>query len=254
MLKQPLHVMVTRPLPAGEVLCQHVVAAGGRATLFPTIVFLPPIHPAPYTDMHHYDWWIFTSPQAVYASQLALQEPWQAAQRTIHIAAVGAGTAAALQAAGFSVTALPADTDWNSEGLLDLAELQHIRGKKIAIVTGTGGRTFLQEQLQARGAAVDPIYVYQRACPAVAVDTPVALLRAGEIDVIVCTSGDGLQNLTSLLSSAWSDLQGVALIVISERMRTLAVALGFTQIFMAKNASHNAIMETLTQLAARQAE
>lgn len=238
-------VMVTRPGSAGEMLCEKIRAAGGEAIHFPSIVFAPPAD----LDLLHrqvaaiaeYDWLIFISPQAVAASVTLIKQHWVAAVR---IAAVGAGTAAALIAAGLPVTVYPVD-EWSSEGVLALPEFQQVAGQKIALMTGADGRDHLAQHLVARGAIVTTLIAYQRCLPTVDVTNYVKLILTNKVDVIVCTSGDGLRNTKTLLLSAWSVLQDVAVIVISEKMRLLAQELGFHKIFLAKNAGHDAIMDVL---------
>jgi uncharacterized protein HemX/uroporphyrinogen-III synthase len=251
MLTHALNVMVTRPPPAGAALCQEIVAAGGHAIYFPTLAFLPPVHPEllpqQLAELDQYDWLIFISPQAVYASQAAIHASWPVFPAEVKIAAVGRGTAVALQSANLPVTVYP-HTQWSSDGLLDLPEFQALTGKKIALFRGEGGREWLAENLTARGASLAPIIVYQRALPDVVVTDYVALVQTHKIDLVVCTSSEGLQNLKTLLQAAWLELQTIAVIVISERMRIFAAELGFHKIFLAKNPSHGAIMEVLTQL------
>jgi uroporphyrinogen-III synthase len=253
MLTHALSVMVTRPQPAGDALCQEIIAAGGHAIYFPTLAFAPPLNPEllpqQLAEIDQYDWLIFISPQAVYASQAALHASWSVFPASVKIAAVGAGTAAALQAANLPVTVYP-QTEWSSDGLLDLPDFTSLAGKKVALFRGEGGRECLAENLTARLAVVTPIIVYRRVLPDVVVTDCLALLQTHKIDVVVCTSGEGLRNLKTLLHAAWPELQSIAVIVISERMRVLAEILGFHKIFLAKNPGHGAIMEVLTQISA----
>jgi uroporphyrinogen-III synthase len=155
MLTHALNVMVTRPLPAGATLCQEIVAAGGHAICFPTIEFGQPFHPEllpqQFAELDQYDWLIFISPQAVYASQAAIHASWPIFPAELKIAAVGKGTAIALQAANLPVAVYP-HTEWSSDGLLDLPEFQALAGKKIALFRGEGGREWLSENLTTRGA------------------------------------------------------------------------------------------------------
>jgi uncharacterized protein HemX/uroporphyrinogen-III synthase len=255
MPKHPLQVMVTRPLPAGAVLCEMIDAAGDHAIYFPTLTFVKPTDSAVVEQqiraLDQYDWLIFISPQAVYASQDSIHAHWPELPKHVKIAAVGAGTAAALHSAQLTVSAFPS-TEWNSEGLLALPEFQTVAGKKIALISGAGGREYLAENLVARDAEVISIAVYQRALPDVVTTDYVNLLQVQKIDVVVCTSGEGLRNLKTLLQAAWLDLQNVLLVVISAKMQTLARTLGFHKIFLAKNAGHSAIMDALSQISASQ--
>jgi uroporphyrinogen-III synthase len=241
-------VLVTRPGVAGEILCEKIRAAGGEAIYFPTLVFAPPANEFLFQQhvlsINQYNWLIFISPQAVAASYAILHAAWPEWPSNVKIAAVGAGTASVLEAAGFLVTVYPAE-NWSSEGLLALSEFKFIADKKIGLVCGEGGRDYLAKELLQRKAEVTGMIAYRRCVPAVDVTDYVALITAHKINRLVCTSLDGLQNLKHLLFAAWPTLQNIPLVVVSERMQLAARELAFTQILLAKNASHDAIMSVL---------
>jgi uroporphyrinogen-III synthase len=135
----------------------------------------------------------------------------------------------------------PAD-NWNSEALLASPVLLGVQGKKIAIIRGETGREVLADVLSQRGAHVDNMIAYRRVISKVDVQPYKNLITAHEIDIIICTSNEILQNLTSLLG-----VQPVPLMVISERMLSFARKLGFKYLYLAKNASHDAIISELVK-------
>lgn len=243
-------VLVTRPHPAGEQLCQAIQRAGGHAYYFPTIEIVPLPESkevmAALSTLDQADWLIFVSPQAVYTSIDAIQKAWPRFPQKVKIAAIGDGTASVLRNAGLPVTAVPAD-DWRSEGLLRLPVFQHLEGQKILLFHGEAGRDYLVEQLKERGATVNHVVTYRRALPQVDVTKTVKLIQSHQINLVVCTSGEGIINLKKLLSSEWDVLRHIPLLVISERMQSLAKSEGFERVILAKNASQDAIMETLQQ-------
>jgi uroporphyrinogen-III synthase len=160
---------------------------------------------------------------------------------------VGSGTAKALKEAGYLVAAHP-ELNWSSEGLLDLPEFQTIAGKKIAIVRGEGGRELLEKTLLSRGALVSHVIAYQRVLPEIETCPYVDLFKHRQIDVVVCTSYEGVRHFKILLgTNAWLDIKDIPLIVMSERIKTLAHDLGFQTIWVARHASHDAILELLAQ-------
>lgn len=220
-----LHILVTRPKPQGKMLCEKIRELGGDPIYFPTIEIKSIPCSAP---TKHYDWVVFVSPQAVYHGAHLLKDPLP------NIAAVGAGTAKLLEEMHLPVTLFPA-TEWSSEGLLNLSEFQQCQGKNIAIVKGEGGRDHLSSQLRARGAIIDHLDVYQRLLPT---QPNLKLLTDQKIDIIVCTSGDGLQNLLIL----WKDAVHQPLLVVSQRIAELARQLGFKEVHVANNASHEEII------------
>ncbi len=245
-----LTVMVTRPLPAGALLSELIVAQGGLAIHFPTIAFVP-------ADTHRFEqaitqlgeqaWLIFISPQAVYASVPAIRRAWPHLPPTLKFAAVGAGTASALHDAGYQVSVYP-DGEWNSEGLLALPLFQTVAGQKIAVIRGEGGREFIDQSLRERGAVVTPVIAYKRSLPDVDVASILLLFKQHKIDTVICASFESVKHLKILLGEAgWPFINTIPLIVVSERIKMLANDLGFQTIWVAQNASHAAVMETLAQ-------
>ena len=100
---------------------------------------------------------VFTSPNAVRAATGL--RPLRARRGQTWLA-VGAGTAAALHRAGIAHADAPVRMD--SEGLLAVPALQHVRGRSIGLVTAPGGRDHLAPALRARGADVRRADVYAR--------------------------------------------------------------------------------------------
>lgn len=245
-------ILITRPAPAGPVLCSLIEAQGAHAIHFPTIQFAPPPDQEALNqsiamlDQHH--WLIFISPQAVYAASPLIRKAWPVLPAHVKIAAVGAGTAQALAQAGYTVACYPTQ-EWSSEGLLDLPEFRSLTGKKIAIIRGAGGRELLANTLVERGAAVTHMIAYQRVLPDRVKNLPWHDSNQKTIHAIVCTSFEAVQNLKKLFAEeAWSTIQQTPLIVVSERIKMLAHNLDFQTIWVARNASHEAILEALEGL------
>ena len=246
-----LTILVTRPDPSGTELCELIDAHGGHAIHFPTIAFSPPSDSEAFKKsvaaLGQMDWLVFISPQAVYSSIVAIRHAWPDFPPAIRFAAVGEGTANALKAAGYLVSAFPG-TEWNSEGLLKLPEFQSLAGKKIAIVRGQGGREFLANALIDRGAKVEHVVAYQRTQPESDVKPFLDLLKQKRIDVIICTSFEGVQNLKRMIGEkSFPYLRDVPVIVVSERIKMLARDLDFQTIWVAHNASHPALLAALAQ-------
>lgn len=245
-------VLVTRPKPQGQLLCEAIRAHGGKAVYFPTVDIEPPQDQAglqqQINDLAQYDWLIFLSPQAVYQSMPMIHARWPRLPDHAQIAAVGGGTVAALNAAGMNVDACP-ENDWSSEGLLALPELQAVAGKKIALFQGEGGRELLAESLKERGAILAEIIAYRRVLPQVDVTKYVNLIRQKKMDTVICASGEAVQNLKKMLGhEQWPNLRNMTLVVVSQRIADIATELGFKKIVIAKNASDAAIIEKLEEL------
>lgn len=246
-----LTVLVTRPRPQGEALCALIQEAGGQAVYFPTIEIQPPENPAQFAEhikkLDEFDYLLFVSPQAVLHSLTLIKPHWPTLPPTLKIAAVGESTAKTLRGHGLSVDFFPKD-EWSSEGLLKLEEFHTVGGKKIGLVKGEGGREVLEETLASRGATVTPFIAYRRGLPVVDSAPYAKLFREHKINVIVAASFESLTNLKKLLGSDhWAELSLVPVIVNSARLKALAEESGFKTLLLARNASHNAIIETLSQ-------
>jgi uroporphyrinogen-III synthase len=230
-----------------------IEAAGGKVILFPVLAIAPPqdhkVVLSVLQRLAQFDLAVFISPNAVgyglrYAAQVG------GLPTKLQIAAVGAGTARALQAAGHPPTLAP-EHDFNSEALLALPALQQVAGKKIIIFRGEGGREHLADTLRSRGAHVEYVQVYRREKPPV--DRAVLLdawVHDG-ISAIVVTSNEGLQNLYELIGSEGQvHLHKAQLVVVSERAVDLARRLGIQRApVVAERAGDEAILAALSRLA-----
>lgn len=174
---------------------------------------------------------VFTSPMAVAAA--ARLEKLLPAPGAAWLA-VGNGTAAALREAGIAAVA-PARMD--SEGLLALAELQHVNGLAVGLVTAPGGRGEIAPALQRRGAHVLRADVYER-IPVAPEGRALEALRALQAPAwIALSSGAALETLLATLAQDdIAALQRAGVLAASERLAALARQRGFTQVVVAASA------------------
>lgn len=236
-----LTILVTRPAPQGQQLCEYIKKAGGNPIFLPTIEIVPIEDKSlSLIEWSHYDWVIFMSPQTVYQSVSIIKS----IPEHVQVAAVGESTARLLKNHHISQVIYPKE-DWRSEGLLALPEFQRVKDKKIALVCGENGRTWLGEELESRGASITRIVTFRRLLPKIDLTAYIDILP--KIDIIVCTSNEIIGNLKILFQSHWQALQIKKVIVVSERMLQYAKELGFQKIILANNASHDAIMSILFQ-------
>jgi uroporphyrinogen-III synthase len=242
------HVLITRPVHQAENLAKLVEQAGGIAVRFPCLQITGMNLDFEATDiarkLSNAQWLIFTSPNAV---NFALQANGGKISQffTKHIAAIGSGTAKALEHAGLRVDLLP-ETGFDSEALLATPAFRHVHGQEIIIVRGRGGRDVLANVLSERGAIVDFLEVYKREMPDIDNTQVLDLLKQRKLDGIVITSGEALKNLLVLIGSGyWERLFSIPLITISQRLQTLAADLGFTRTSVTQNPSDNAMLDAL---------
>jgi uroporphyrinogen-III synthase len=163
-----------------------------------------------------FDFIIFTSTNAVRFGALLLDQ-----KRDLTLAALGPATARALNQAGYRVALQPNDT-FDSESLLRHPRLEHLAGRRVLIIKGSGGRPFLAQQLTQRGADVVTADVYQRlpATPSQAVlGALLEQFRAGAVQVITATSLEIAVNLLGIVTPELRDeFQGVHWLVAGARI------------------------------------
>lgn len=245
-------VLVTRPAgDAAEALCAALRAAGFRVFHQPLIELhglSSPSHAQRQIllRLDTYQHVIFISSNAVAFGMRWVENFWPQLPEGLRWYAVGVATAAAL--GGFGIEASTPGTSMSTEGLLAMASLQDVRGERVLLVKGEGGRDTLRQQLIARGAAVDELACYRRGVPQLAEGELAARLDSWAIDVMLVSSGEGVGNLQLLLSPAESTkLKAVGMIVPSFRVATIAREAGFSHIITADNASDGAMIGALQQ-------
>lgn len=213
-----LTVVVTRPDRQAGPLMRLLREAGAAAVAFPTLVIDPieldtAARERCTPDAH--DWVIFTSANAVDCAFAQLPRP-----RRARVAAVGRATSRALQDAGVEVLAMPATVS-DSESLLALRELTDVRGLRILILKGLGGRDKLRDTLAARGAEVTLGEVYRRkvAEPGAAALEELRRACSADCTVVLVTSVEVLDALLELAPDASCPrLKGMPLLLPGERV------------------------------------
>lgn len=244
-----VRVLVTRPRDQAENLVRLIEACGGEAIRFPVIEIVDPKDmralQAIIDRLKDFSLAIFISPNAVYRTMKLIHARggWP---QTLRVACVGRGSARELKTFGFEDIIVPPDR-FDSEALLEIPELQAVKGKRIVIFRGEGGRELLGDTLKSRGAEIEYAECYRRVRPDIDV-TP--LLRRGErreIDIISVTSVEGLQNLFSMVGEAGQHwLIRTPIVVVSERMVKVCREWGFkTEPQLASPASDEAILSAI---------
>lgn len=233
---QGLRILVTRPAAQAKALAQMIAARGGEPIRFALLEIAPADDPQPLQQaiarLDDYAMAIFISPNAVLFSvaQILAQRGWP---QRLRAAAVGPGTAAALAACGIAEVIVPASR-FDSAALLEMPPLQRaaVRGKKILILRGNGGREELAATLRERGAQVEAVSCYRRLPPGDA-NAMVSLLRNKGVDALTISSSEGLRNLMPLLDTeSLARLQDKPLFAAHPRIAETATGLGWRQVIV----------------------
>ncbi len=190
--------MVTRAAPQSEALCELLVADGAVPLPVPVMRVQPLLGDRGLAGLRgriaagEFDDLVFTSANAV-ELLLSLGPLAQAASR---VYAIGPGTAAAVRQFGWSVEPLPAG--FIAESLASRIGERAVAGRRVLLPRAGGARDVLPRQLQAQGAQVEVVELYQMV-PDQASQAPLrALIRAGGVDCATFTSGSSVRCFVEL--------------------------------------------------------
>lgn len=187
-------VIITRPAAQAELLARCVAQAGFAPLIFPAIEIEPvedeaPLHAA-LGRLAHYRLAIFVSPNAIDQAFLHLRRysthGWP---ESVPVAVMGPGSLRALTANGVATgthriffpcsaenagesgepefpPSMPSSTadrqQFDSESLFEQLDIEALRGGRVLIVKGNGGRPWLADRLTERGVLVDAVESYRR--------------------------------------------------------------------------------------------
>ena len=255
-----IKVLVTRPEKQAEALCESIQNLGGTAIRFPVIEITQSrdqqAAKTALDNIPQYDIGIFISRNAVNWTVKLLAEKTSTQKKSnldkLTLIAIGTATAKTLEQILSAQVITNSGT--NSEALLELEALseEDVRGKKIIIFRGEGGREHLATMLRKRGAMVDYAEVYHRDCPQYDREVVAELWSSNSPDVVIVTSNKGLENLFSLLNEEQRNiLLGKQLLVMGGRMLNFSNGFGFAiPPILAEESSDEGILSTIVKWAA----
>jgi uroporphyrinogen-III synthase len=202
-----INILVTRPQHQAAGLSEKIRAEGGNPVLFPVLEIRDIEDRQPLLNLidrlHEFHLAVFVSPNAVNKAMgsIAAKRAPQPLPPALKIAAVGQGTVKALKAFGAESVIAPT-ARFDSEALLDMAELQQVEGKRVVIFRGEGGRELLGETLKKRGAILEYVPCYRRAKPDADIAQSLKSWEKMKIGGITITSSEGLRNLFEILGES----------------------------------------------------
>jgi len=202
-------IAVTRPAHQARELAELIEAAGGSAFVFTVTGIRDVEDPRALDDLidwrDEFDIAVFVSPNAVERA-LGMIAARRAFPRRLACDAIGPGGARALERHGITGIITPA-ASFDSEGLLAETAFVHVRGKRVVIFRGDGGRELLGETLYARGAILEFAECYRRVRPEGDAAPLVAACAGGGLDAITVTSSESVRNLRAMAGEAgWQTL------------------------------------------------
>ena len=202
------HIVVTRPLAQAAHLLQALLERGAVPVKFPVLAIHDLQDSSAIVDaairLDGFDLVIFVSPNAVEKALdvILKQRQWPS---NLLVATMGRSSEQALAARGITRVIAPS-LRFDSEALLDLPELQSIKGQRILICRGDGGRELLGTTLKERGGLVEFLTCYQRVQPSLDAAPLLSLWQEGKFDAVTLTSSEGLRNFCAMigrLGMAW---------------------------------------------------
>lgn len=249
-----MNILITRPSPYGEELVSKLLSIGKLAYHFPLIYFSSGKTLSSIKQHLHSlttgDFLFIVSQHAVkYAHHqlLTMGINWPT---TVKYYTIGRKTSIKMQTLSGIVSKFPTQEE-TSENLLQFPELiHHISGRRVLILRGNnGGRNFLKNTLQKRGALVLCCECYTRKEFKYNGIQQCNRMLTLKINIIVVTTGEMLKQLYYLIPCYYRNtwLLKCRLIVVSYRQAILAKNFGWTDIIITKSSNNNAIFITLLE-------
>ncbi len=200
-------VLITRSPHQASSLAEALRALGAEPVMVPAIELAEPTSFAVLDDaisrLEVFDWVLFTSANAVEVFAKRAGGRLGAVRR---IAAIGAATARAVEAAGLRVDLTPAQAVAESfvEALQPIIYQEDGRATRFLLVRAEMAREHLPEALRECGAEVTIAPAYRNVIPEGSVAAVRALFRSMESwpDAITFTSSSSATNLLALLEVA----------------------------------------------------
>ena len=155
---------------------------------------------------------------------------------------VGKSTQSQLQIATQQGVISP-QNGFNSEALLALPELQAVEKSNVLILRGVGGREYLKETLQERGAVVDYYQPYQRVATGIQADELIEICLHNKINSAIIFSVELLAEFIRLSFYAMAELfSNFTIYAPSKRITDYALQAGFKKVIVLPCVSDDGII------------
>ncbi len=264
--KRPLAgktIVVTRPADQANELIAAIEKLGGKGIHFPVMAINTLDEQNDATtiakckqrvmELDSYQYVIFISANAVQCGMEWIHNYWPQLPVGIEWFGIGKKTEQILTQQGVPVGGSEhsqLSSAMNSEALLTDQRLQQLTGEKVLIFRGKGGRDFLAEQLQGRGATVDYAECYARSKQQHPAGHLKSLYQQNAFDAMLVNSGESIDYLYDYLKDDQIDLavmQQTTIVVPSNRVKVLANEQGFQKVVVADNATDQIMVAAVTQ-------
>ena len=221
---------MVRPLREQDAFLALLEQSGADVTYTPIMRIEPIVETQSIENLililDQFDKAIFISANAAELGLEWVDEYWPMLPVGLELFAVGQQTGQIFSQYGYPVFC--PQNQQNTEGLLELEQLQKLDGKAVVIFRGGGGRQTLGETLEQRGAKVSYCELYNRVIESGSLER--ARQQAKTTGCLIAHSGELLQ--------AMADPENllVPLVVPSNRVAAMAQDMGYQSIVVADNA------------------
>jgi uroporphyrinogen III methyltransferase / synthase len=209
-------ILLTRRADQSEPLARRLADLGATVVFAPAIEVGPPEDPAPLDealrDLDHYDWLVFTSPNAVAAVKARIEALGRKAlPAALKVASVGRATSEAAQEAfrECRVALVPAD-DYRADGLLEAFAKLDPPPRRVLVPTSDLSHPTLAEGLRALGVTVDHRIAYRTTTPEDLASRLQETLASG-FDLVLLASPSAVQGLADVLGTEAAGLPTVVI-------------------------------------------
>ena len=191
-------VVVTRAREQASELRLRLEALGAEVLELPTITVEPVDFAVP--DLEGFGWLVFTSANGVHAFFARLLAAGRDARAlgAARVAAIGPGTAAALERAGIVAELVP--DELVGEALVAAFPDPVAPGERVLLARAEQAREVVPAGLAARGYDVDVLAVY-RTVPAEPRAEDLARVQAGGVDALTFTSSSTVTNFLAAVGT-----------------------------------------------------
>jgi len=195
-------IVVTRTREQAGELSSELFEAGADVVELPTIRIEPPAQREEFsrlvTDVHTYDWVIFTSPNGVERFFDAFFAAYEDARSfgKPKIAAIGPATAKKIAEYRFATDLLP--EKFVAEGLVEALKKEHVESQTVLWVKAEDTREIIYDELMAQGAIVDRCIAYRNVPESGDPTGALESLTKDGADVITFTSGSTVESFFAL--------------------------------------------------------
>ena len=241
-------ILVTRPRERAGTLSEKLRSLGADVWEYPCIETVPilpcPTMTAALAHLTDYQWLVFTSPAGVEAFQAELHRMEKDSRYLsgVKLAAIGTGTARALEAMGLTADYIPPVYD-----AAHLGEGLTAHGKVLILRAETGSPA-LTAALDRRAISYDDIAVYRTVYQNPRSEALRAALEAGEVPLVTFTSASTVKGLLATIGGG-ADLSRVTGLCIGERTAAEARRQGIA-VRVAREATVDALVELTLETAA----